>query len=59
MKQKIQKCANCGDPTEKCEEDGYQDDDGEWLCERCWDELMNSEQARFVDEKLSYEEDGQ
>ena len=31
-----QLCCLCGDETEKCEEDGYYDDDGNSYCELCY-----------------------
>ena len=49
-----QLCAQCGEPTGRCEEDSlYADDDGETgpLCEECWkkacgDERPNVERNR-------------
>ena len=29
-------CTRCGQPTERCEEDGIWDDDGNPLCEECY-----------------------
>ena len=31
-----QLCVLCGEPTEKCEEDGYYDDEGNSYCEQCF-----------------------
>ena len=31
-----QLCALCGDPTGRCEEDAYRDEDGEPLCHDCY-----------------------
>ena len=35
----LQLCCNCGEPTERCEEDAILDDNGEPLCEDCYDFL--------------------
>jgi len=32
-----QLCDFCGTPTERCESDSLTTDDGECLCEVCWD----------------------
>jgi hypothetical protein len=33
-----QLCSVCGEPTERCEEDAIWSEDGEPLCESCYDE---------------------
>lgn len=38
-----QLCSRCGDPTERCEEDGLWDDEGEPLCDECYAEDQRRE----------------
>ena len=36
-----QLCVMCGSPTGRCEDDALYRDDGDPLCEDCWDEREN------------------
>ena len=45
----LQLCSKCGEPTERCEEDAFWNEEGEPLCQDCWHDTPEGKEGTWSD----------